>query len=63
MLATGFTESKAQIERFVKQYKDFQGVSKLRLYKAVPIKVWKLAPSELFNDKFVDSRIEIDLRY
>lgn len=62
MLATGFAQSKAQIERFVKQYKDFQGVSELRLYKAIPVKVWKLAPSELFNDKFVDSRIEIDLR-
>jgi len=62
MLATGFADTKAQIQRFTKQYKDFQGISKLRLYKATPIKVWKLAPSEMFNEKFVDSRIEVDLK-
>jgi uncharacterized protein YhbP (UPF0306 family) len=61
MLATGFADTKAQIERFTKQHKDFQGISKLRLYKATPIKVWKLAPSELYNEKYVDSRIEVDL--
>jgi len=61
MLKTGFAESKIQVQRFIKQYKDFQGISKLRLYKATPIKVWKLAPSEMFNEKFIDSRIEVNL--
>lgn len=61
MLETGFANSKAQVEKFIKQYKDFQGASKIHMYKAVPEKVWKLAPSEMFNDKFVDSRIEVNL--
>ncbi|MBN1618846.1 pyridoxamine 5'-phosphate oxidase family protein [Candidatus Dojkabacteria bacterium] len=61
MLSTGFATTKAQIGRFIEQYKDFQGISKLRLYKATPIKIWKLAPSVVLNDKFVDSRIEIKL--
>lgn len=61
MLRTGFAESKAQIERFVNQHNDFEGVSKLRLYKATPVKSWKLAPSEEFNGKYIDGRIEIDL--
>ena len=62
MLATGFVDTKVQIEKFTKQYKDFQGISKLRLYKATPIQVWKLAPSEVFNEKYVDSRIEVQLK-
>ncbi len=62
MLATGFVDTNVQIEKFTKQYKDFQGISKLRLYKATPIQVWKLAPSEVFNEKYVDSRIEVQLK-
>jgi hypothetical protein len=61
MIGSGFAHSKVQVQRFLKQYKDFQGLSKLRMYKAVPEKIWKLAPSEMFNDKFVDSRIEVNL--
>ena len=61
MIKTGFAESKQMAGRFMKQYQDFQGLSKLRMYKAVPERVWKMAPSEMYNDKFVDSRIEVDL--
>lgn len=61
MLKTGFATSKQMAGRFMKQYQDFQGMSKLRMYKAVPVRTWKLAPSEMFNDKFVDSRIEVKL--
>lgn len=61
MLDTGFANSKKQVTKFIKKYRDFQSVSKIRMYKAVPEKVWKLAPSEMFNDKFVDSRIEVDI--
>lgn len=59
MLESGFVNSKAKVQKFIKQYRDFQGVSKIRMYKAIPEKIWKLAPSEMFNDKFVDSRLEI----
>ncbi len=61
MLKSGFVHKKAQVEKFIKQYKDFQGISKLRLYKASPIKIWKLAPSKIFNGKYIDSRMEIQL--
>lgn len=61
MLRTGFTTSKLMTERFAKQYRDFQGLSKLRMYKAIPGHVWRLAPSEMFNGKFVDSRVEVQL--
>ncbi len=61
MLDTGFVNSKSHVAKFIKQYKDFQGTSKIRLYKAVPEKVWKLAQSEIYNDKYVDSRIEVKI--
>ena len=61
MLKTGFAKTQVQVTNFIKQYQDFQGISKIRLYKATPIKIWKLGQSKVFNDKFVDSRIEIDL--
>jgi len=62
MLSTGFVKTIAQVESFAKQHKDFQGISRLRLYKAVPKQIWKLAPTELHNGKFVDRRVEIDLK-
>jgi len=62
MLKTGFANSKVQINRFIKQHKDFQGLSKLRFYKAVPVQMWKLAPTQMLNEKFLDSRIEVDLK-
>ncbi len=61
MLKTGFSNTTAQVTKFINSYKDFQGDSRVRLYKATPIMVWKLAPSETFNDKYVDSRIEVKL--
>lgn len=54
--------NKSSAERFIKHYKDFQGLSKLRMYKAVPEKFWKPAPTEMFNEKFVDSRIEVKMK-
>ena len=47
--------------RILKQTGDFEGTSKIRMYKAVPEKIYKLAPSEVYNDKFIDSRIKVDL--
>ncbi len=49
-------------ERFVKQYKDFQGLSKLRMYKEVPEKFWKCAPMKMFNGKFVDGRVKVKMK-
>lgn len=61
MIKTKFAKKDASA-RFKKQYKDFQSKSKLRMYKATPVKVYKLAPSEMYNEKFVDSRIEVKLK-
>ncbi len=60
MIKTKFA-NKTSAERFIKQHGDFQGLSRLRLYKAVPEKFWKPSPTEIFNEKFVDSRIEVKM--
>lgn len=60
MVKTKFA-NKAQASKFVKGIKDFDKLSKIRMYKAVPEVFYKLAPSEIFNDKFVDSRIEVKI--
>lgn len=62
MLRTGFVSRGAQFKKFVQRYEDFQNKSKLRFYKAMPIKIWKLAPPKIFNEKFIDSRIEVTLK-
>ena len=61
MIKTKFL-NKSSAERFIKQYRDFQGLSKLRLYKAIPEKFWKTAPTEMFNEKFLDSRVEVKVK-
>lgn len=61
MMKTRFA-NKASAKRFIKQYRDFQGLSKLRMYKAIPEKFWKLAPAEMFNKKFIDSRVEVKMK-
>ncbi len=61
MIKTKFA-NKSSAERFIKQYKDFQGLSNLRMYMAVSEKFWKPSPTEMFNDKFVDSRIEVKMK-
>ncbi|MCL5091481.1 MAG: pyridoxamine 5'-phosphate oxidase family protein [Patescibacteria group bacterium] len=60
MVKTGFV-NKVSANRFITQYGDFQGLSKLRMYRAVPEKFWKTAPAEMFNEKFVDSRVEVKM--
>ena len=62
MLKTNFVTGKEAYTKFVNSLKDFEGNSPIRLYKAVSEKMWKLAPSEIYNDKYVDSRIEIKLK-
>jgi uncharacterized protein YhbP (UPF0306 family) len=62
MLKTKFVTGKKAYIEFVNSFKDFEGVSPIRLYKAIPEKMWKLAPSEVFNNKYVDSRIELDFK-
>ncbi|MBW7960077.1 hypothetical protein H3C65_01125 [Patescibacteria group bacterium] len=61
MIKTKFA-NKSSTDIFIKQYKDFQGLSKLRMYKAEPEKFWKPAPTEMFNEKFVDNRIEVKMK-
>lgn len=61
MIKTKFA-NKSSAYRFIKQYRDFQGLSKLRMYKAIPNTFWRLSPTEMFNEKFVDSRIEVKMK-
>jgi uncharacterized protein YhbP (UPF0306 family) len=58
MLKTKFADKQAAT-RFQEQYQDFQAASKLRLYKAIPAKTWKCGPTEVYNEKFMDSRVEV----
>jgi len=61
MLATGFVNGKDALNRFVSGVKDFTGESALRLYKADPLEIYKLAPSQEHNGKYIDSRIRIEI--
>jgi uncharacterized protein YhbP (UPF0306 family) len=61
MLDTKFVTGKKAYIEFINSLKDFEGQSPIRMYKAVPEKVWQLAPSQIYHDKYVDSRIEIPL--
>ncbi len=61
MLQTGFIKRGNVFEKFVNGISDFLGESVLRLYKATPQEIYKLAPSQIVNDKFVDSRIPVDM--
>ena len=60
MLKTGFIKQGNVYERFVNGISDFLGESVLRMYKATPQEIYKLAPSQIINDKFVDSRILVN---
>jgi len=60
MFRTKFLPNKAAVHEFVKGLADFQGKALLRLYKAVPEKMFRLAPSRMFNGKYIDSRVEVD---
>lgn len=61
LLKTGIYNTKAQLKRFVTNYGDFQGISKLRLYKATPVEVWKYNFEETKNDKYYEGRVKVDL--
>jgi len=61
MVWTKFVNS-SQAKNFVKSVHDFEGLSKIRMYKAIPKNIYKLVPSVVYNDKYVDSRIEIKLK-
>lgn len=54
--------NKSNATKFITKYKDFQGLSKLRLYKAIPEKFWRPAPVKIMNDKFIDSKVEVKMK-
>lgn len=62
MLDTKFVTGKKSYTEFVNSFKDFEGQSPIRMYKAIPEKMWELAPSQIYKDKYVDSRAEINFR-
>ena len=61
MLKYNLVEGKQTLTKFVNSYRDFQKNSPLRMYKAIPEKIWKLAPTEYYKDKYLDRKIEIKL--
>jgi hypothetical protein len=61
MLKTGLVPSLTDVKQFIQSYTDFLGESELRLYKAIPSKIYKLAPSKVINGKYIDSRIEVSI--
>lgn len=48
-------------EQFVKNAGDFLNDSPLRMYKFTPDKIWTLNEPTLYKDKFIDSKIEVNL--
>ncbi len=54
-------QKKTDISRFVKGISDFKGLSELRLYKAEPLEISKLAPSRIYRNKYLDSRLKVRL--
>lgn len=61
MIKTKFI-NKSNVIKFLNEYKDFQGVSKLRLYKAIPEKFWRPGPLKVMNDKFIDNKVEVKIK-
>lgn len=61
MIRTKFLNSKLAFDKFVSQITHFQGNSPLRMYKAQPVSIWKLAPSKVYKEKYLDSRIPIEI--
>lgn len=49
------------LSSFVEKVGDFVGDSRLRLYRATPTRIYRLADVEMYKDKFIDSRVPIDL--
>lgn len=59
MLKTNFIKQGTSYKRFVKGIEDFADKSPLRLYKATIKEIWRLAPSKIYNEKYIDSRIKV----
>lgn len=58
MLKTGFIP-KENLKSFLKSYMNFQNISPLRMYKAIPYEISLLADSKMYRGLYVDSRIVI----
>lgn len=61
MYETRCVDTKKEADEFQERYEEFLNNSELRFYKAVPIKIYKLAPSKMYNGKYLDSRVEVEL--
>jgi uncharacterized protein YhbP (UPF0306 family) len=45
--------------RYIKGLPDFLGKSPLRMYVAIPGKLWVLGPVKLYHGKYLDGRVEV----
>ena len=52
MLKAKFVNSKDDLKNLINNAKDFTKESPLRLYKATPEEIFKLAPSQIYHDKY-----------
>lgn len=61
MLSSGILTDVGAMQRFASQSNNFMGVAKLRLYKATPIKVWKMSAPGTDDYKYAGARVEVFL--
>jgi uncharacterized protein YhbP (UPF0306 family) len=61
LLQTGFVKNEKEKVDFELKVNDFLPDSEFRFYKASPIKIWKLGPSETIEGKYLDKRIEVNI--
>jgi uncharacterized protein YhbP (UPF0306 family) len=55
-----FTEEQSKID-FINSYIDFVGKSPLRMYRATPLNIYKLADSGIYNKKYLDFKVRLKL--
>ena len=58
---TNFIQNKIDLNNFTKHIEDFRNSSPLRMYKATTKRLWLLAPSKIYNGKYIDSIINVPL--
>jgi uncharacterized protein YhbP (UPF0306 family) len=61
MLTSGVLTDMGAMQRFASQSNNFMGVAKLRLYKAIPVQVWKMSAPGTDDYKFAGARVEVSL--
>jgi len=63
MMKCKYIPNKREFSKYIRSLADFEGNSPLRFYKAIPEKIWLLGESDLYNGKFVDKRVKVNLSF